>query len=135
MFKRITMASVLAFSVTASGAAFAQAPTASAAATKAAKPATKAQKTAVVKVPKGKLLIDNHRDSTLTELSLQPAGANAGTEPTVVAKQLEAGKKITIALPAKSGCVFNVNGTFEDESTLDVPERDLCKDPVITLVE
>ena len=143
MFKRISLASALALSVVASGAAFAQAPASPAAAKAAtAKPAAakpakaaKVQKPVAVKVAKGKLLIDNRRDSALTELSLQPAGAKAGTEPTVVAKELAAGQKITVALPAKSGCVFNINGSFEDESTLDVPASDLCKDPVITLVE
>lgn len=138
MFKRISLASLLALSVAASGSAFAQAPASPAAAKPAAAKAAKVvkvQKAAAVKVPKGKLLIDNHRDTVLTELSLQPAGAKAGTEPTIVAKALAAGQKITVALPAKAGCVFNINGTFEDESTLDVPASDLCKDPVITLVE
>ena len=150
MFKRISLASLLAFSVVVSGQAFAQAPANPAAAKPAAakpaaakpaaaKPAAaktaKAQKAAAVKVPKGKLMIDNRRNTELSELSLQPAGAKAGTEPTIVAKALAAGQKITVALPAKAGCVFNINGTFDDESTLDVPASDLCKDPVITLVE
>ena len=39
------------------------------------------------------------------------------------------------AFASQASAADIINGSFEDESTLDVPASDLCKDPVITLVE
>ncbi len=94
----------------------------------AAKPGAK------VVVPKGKIQIDNKRLVTLSELTITPAGAAPGA-PIVVARDLGSGQKILATLPKKAGCVFTLSGSFDDESSLEVPAQNLCKDPTINLVE
>ena len=79
------------------------------------------------------VLVDNRREATLLELSLKPKAK--GAEDIVLAKDLGPGTKLNAKLPPKSGCVFDVAGSFDDESTLEVAGVNLCKDKRLTLVE
>ena len=92
-----------------------------------AKPAAKA-------AGKGSVLVDNRRDTTLVELTLMPKGKGAGA-PLVIARDVASGGKVNAKLPAKAGCVFDVSGSFDDESVLEVASVNLCKDGRLTLVE
>jgi hypothetical protein len=75
----------------------------------------------------------NQRDTTLVELTVLGNGRNA--QAITIASQIGPGGKMTTKVPANQGCVFAVNGSFDDESTVEVPQVNLCKDPRITLVE
>ena len=79
------------------------------------------------------VLVDNRREATLLELTLK--GKAKGAEDIVLAKDLAPGTKLTAKLPAKAGCVFDVAGSFDDESMLEVAGVNLCKDKRLTLVE
>ena len=79
------------------------------------------------------VLVDNRREATLMELTIKSKAK--GAEDIVVAKDLAPGAKLTAKLPAKSGCVFDVSGFFDDESVLEVAGVNLCKDKRLTLVE
>jgi len=79
------------------------------------------------------VLVDNRREATLLELSIKSKAS--GAEEIVLAKDLGPGAKLTAKLPAKSGCVFDVSGSFDDESVLEVAGVNLCKDKRMTLVE
>ena len=95
-----------------------------------------AQETKPVKVAKavsGAVLVDNRREANLLELTLTSRAK--GVKPTVIAKDLAAGAKLNAKLPAKGGCVYDVAGTFDDESVLEVAGVNLCKDRRLTLVE
>jgi hypothetical protein len=130
MLKRIALASVVLSSMLAAGPLAAQTEPPKAA-PKPAKVAAKPKKPAI---PAGKIAIDNRRDAVLVELTLTPAGGKGGA-PIVVAHDLAAGQKLLVPLPKKAGCVFTMSGTFDDESTLDVPAQNLCKDGAVNLVE
>ncbi len=91
-----------------------------------AKPAAKA-------VAAADVLVDNRREATLLELTLKSKAK--GAEDVVIAKDLGPGTKLTAKMPAKSGCVFDVAGFFDDESVLEVAGVNLCKDKRLTLVE
>jgi len=90
-----------------------------------AKPAAKAATADV--------LVDNRREATLLELTLKSRAK--GAEDIVLAKDLGPGTKLTAKMPAKAGCVFDVAGSFDDESVLEVAGVNLCKDKRLTLVE
>jgi hypothetical protein len=75
----------------------------------------------------------NQRDATLVELTVLGRTKNAQSH--VIASGIGPGGKMVGKLPANLGCVFSVSGSFDDESTVEVPAVNLCKDPRITLVE
>ena len=75
----------------------------------------------------------NQRDATLVEIAVIGRTKNAKT--LVLASSIGPGGRKVSKIPANQGCVFSVTGTFDDDSTLDVPVVNLCKDPRITLVE
>jgi len=79
------------------------------------------------------VLVDNRREATLLELTIKSKAK--GAEDIVLAKDLGPGTKLTAKLPAKAGCVFDVSGSFDDESVLEVAGVNLCKDKRLTLVE
>jgi len=97
-----------------------------------------AQQAAPAKKPAAKptsadVLVDNRREATLLELTIK--GKSKGSEEITLAKDVAPGAKLTAKLPAKSGCVFDVSGAFDDESVLEVAGVNLCKDKRMTLVE
>ena len=96
----------------------------------AAAPAAKPKK------PAPKVLnvqVTNQRDATLVDLAILGRVKNAKT--VVIASGIGSGGKKLAKVPANQGCLFSVSGSFDDESTVDVPVVNLCKDPRITLVE
>ena len=81
-----------------------------------------------------KININNKRGATLVELTVT-SKANANANPQLIAAGLLSGKKKTSNLAKKGGCLYDVSGTFDDESTIEVAGMDLCKDTTINLVE
>ena len=75
----------------------------------------------------------NQRDATLVDLSILGRVKNART--VLIASGVGPGGKKAAKVPANQGCLFSVSGSFDDESTVDVPVVNLCKDSRITLVE
>jgi hypothetical protein len=61
--------------------------------------------------------------------------ADTGAMPLRLVHDLAAGKQATAIVPAGSGCAFTISGAYEDESMLDPLDVNLCKDPVIRLME
>jgi hypothetical protein len=80
----------------------------------------------------GALVVDNRREATLLELTATPAKGGAAV---VIARDVPAGSKASGKLPPKAGCVFNLSGSFDDESSMDAANMNLCKDGRINLVE
>gem|GEM_PF-4360115 len=79
------------------------------------------------------VLVINQRDATLVDLSILGRVKNART--VLIASGVGPGGKKAAKVPANQSCLFSVSGSFDDESTVDVPTVNLCKDPRITLVE
>lgn len=105
---------------------------ATAAAVRAATPRKAAKKPAAKNA--AKVNIVNKRGATLVELAvLSKSAANA--QPQMVASGLLAGKRKTTNLTRNGGCIYDVSGAFDDESTIEVTGLDLCKDANINLVE
>ncbi len=48
---------------------------------------------------------------------------------------LAANASVRLRLNRPQGCAYQVTGSFEDETDVDPAAVDLCKDPVIRLVE
>ena len=112
-----------------------QAPAAAPAKPAKAKRKTKAARTAKGETPMrgGALLIVNQRDATLVELTATPKGRKG--ESQVIASDVAAGGEAKGRLDRKAGCLFDLSGTFSDESTMEASGLDLCKDGRIKLVE
>ena len=111
------------------------------AATDAAKPAARkrVKRKTVAKKPKGEVIprngaivVTNRRGANLVELTAMP---EKGGNPVVLARDLAAGGKASSKLPAKAGCVFSLSGTFDDDSSMDAANLNLCKDGRVNLVE
>lgn len=82
----------------------------------------------------GRITVENKRTAALVELKvISKDGANA-TER-VVAKNLAPGKRVSFTMPPRSGCNFDLAGTFEDDSVMEAEDRNLCHDKVLRLVE
>ena len=80
----------------------------------------------------GAIAVTNRRDANLLELTATPQNGGA---PIVIARDVAAGARATGKLPPKSGCVFSLSGTFDDESSMEAANMNLCKDGRINLVE
>jgi hypothetical protein len=87
-------------------------------------------------VPKtvAKINISNNRDATLVELSVISTTAKDAT-PQIVARDLKSGQKVTAPLAKNGGCIYDVSGNFDDQSTVEQAAVDFCKDANINLVE
>lgn len=82
-------------------------------------------------VPSMTVLVDNKREAALVELAV----VTKGGEVITVATNLAAGQQVNGKVPNKAGCVVSVDGMFEDGTTVEVANVNLCKDKRITLVE
>ena len=80
--------------------------------------------------PSMSVLIENKRLVGLVELAVVSKG-----EVYTVATNLASGKNTNGKIPNKAGCVVDVDGMFEDGTTVEVAKVNLCKDKRITLVE
>ncbi len=98
-----------------------------------AQQATPAKAKPAAKSAAADVLVDNRREATLLELTIKSKAK--GAEDIVLATDLGPGAKLNAKFPAKSGCVFDVSGSFDDESVLEVAGVNLCKDKRMTLVE
>jgi hypothetical protein len=109
-------------------------PTAAAPA-KSKKPIAKktAMKPAVPKTV-AKVNVINDRDATLVELSVISTTAKDAT-PQIVARDLKSGQKISAPLAKNGGCIYDVSGNFDDQSTVEQSAVDFCKDANLDLVE
>ena len=143
---KIVIGASLAIALTLPGAASAQglfgAPPDDAAAPPPAAPAARAPKAVVKKKPRRPVApkeathvnVINKRDATLVELSVVSQTAK-NAAPQIVAHDLASGKRVTTALAKRGGCIYSVNGTFDDQSTVEISALDLCKDNNLNLVE
>lgn len=122
------------FNTTPAPAAEAVAQEAGAAATRAAAPARKPAAKKVAAKNATKVNVINKRGATLVELAVVSKSA-ANAQPQIVAAGLTAGKRKTSNLAKNGGCVYDVSGEFDDESTIEVSGLDLCRDANINLVE
>lgn len=79
------------------------------------------------------LRIENNRDVALSELKIT---AKEGTEPAtyVLASDLGAGERTQRNVPRES-CLYDVRGTFSDNSTIAADDMDLCRQHTIRLVK
>lgn len=83
--------------------------------------------------PKGSVVVTNARSATLVELAL--VSRNKKVEPVIVARGLAAGTASRAALPKNGGCIYDVDGVFDDETTVEIAGLNLCKDGNLRLVE
>ncbi len=104
------------------------------AATRATAPARKAVAKKTTAKHAARVNIVNKRGATLVELAVVSKSA-ANAQPQVVAAGLLAGKRKTSNLTKNGGCVYDISGEFDDESTIEVSGLDLCRDGTINLVE
>ncbi len=111
--RNLTLAALLATAV-ATGPAFAQS---------AAKPKPKEE-------PSMTVVIENKRLVGLVEIAVVSKG-----QVYTLATNVESGKNANGKVPTKAGCVLDVDGMFEDGTTVEVAKVNLCKDKRITLVE
>jgi hypothetical protein len=113
--RNLTLATLLATAV-AAGPALAQS---------AAKPKPKAKEDPAMSV-----LVENKRTVGLIELAVVSKG-----QIYTVATNVESGKNANAKVPSKAGCVVDIDGMFEDGTTVEVAKVNICKDKRITLVE
>jgi hypothetical protein len=83
--------------------------------------------------PKGFITISNARESTLLELAI--VSKNEKLEPEIVARGLETGGSAKAKLPKTGGCIYDIDGLFEDQTTIQLSGLNLCKDGVVRFVD
>ena len=81
-----------------------------------------------------KINVINDRDATLVELSVTSTTAK-DAKPQVVAHDLKSGQKVSAPLAKNGGCIYDVSGNFDDQSTVEQSAVDFCKDANLNLVE
>lgn len=80
--------------------------------------------------PASAVVITNAREVAATDISVE-----AGGQTVRLAKPLAPKAKATLKLPKMSGCVVAVAAAFEDESTAELPELDVCKDKTVRFTD
>jgi hypothetical protein len=80
--------------------------------------------------PVSAVVITNAREVPATDIAI---GANGKTVR--LAKPLAPKAKATLKLPKMTGCMVAVAATFEDESTAELPELDVCRDGSLRLTD
>lgn len=73
----------------------------------------------------------NKRGAALTELEIGADGKVVGT----LAAALAAGKTTTVKLKGGTGCVFTIKGSYDDDTTTESENVNLCKDTTIRLTD
>jgi len=76
------------------------------------------------------VLISNAREVAVTDIAVEADGQTVR-----LAKPLAPKAKATLKLPKMSGCIVAVAATFEDESTAELPELDVCKDKTVRFTD
>jgi hypothetical protein len=77
--------------------------------------------------------ITNERDLILASLEIMPKAG--GTAVATLKEPLSAGSSVKLRLTKAKGCAYVVSGLFEDGSDLAPVQLDLCKDPLLRLVD
>ena len=85
------------------------------------------------KAPAGMVVVHNARAAALVELAI--VSRNKKLEPVTVARNVAGGASARSRLPKNGGCVYDVDGLFEDQTTVEIAGVNLCKDGVLRLVE
>lgn len=80
--------------------------------------------------PASTVVITNAREVAATDISVEANGQTVR-----LAKPLAPKAKATLKLPKMSGCVVAVAAAFEDESTAELPELDVCKDKTVRFTD
>ncbi len=80
--------------------------------------------------PASTVVITNAREVAATDISVDVDGQTVR-----LAKPLAPKAKATLKLPKMSGCVVAVAAAFEDESTAELPELDVCKDKTVRFTD
>jgi hypothetical protein len=80
--------------------------------------------------PVSAVVITNAREVPAIDVAI---GANGQTVR--LAKPLAPRAKTTLRLPKMTGCMVAVAATFEDESTAELPELDVCKDSTVRFTD
>ena len=100
------------------------------------KPA-KAKTAAVKKTPAARdfvLTLNNQRKSSVIFFTVIGKDSS-GQEPNLLKDALIAGKSIKVKAKAVMGCAVSVAADFEDGSSVEAAGLDICKDPVVKLVD
>lgn len=100
------------------------------------KPA-KAKPAAVKKAPAGRdvvLTLNNQRKSPVVFFTVFGKESN-GQEPNLLKDALAAGKSVKVKAKSMTGCTLSVAADFEDGSSVEASGLDVCKDPVVKLVD
>lgn len=83
--------------------------------------------------PPAQVTVTNTRALLLGTLEIRSAD---GTRVVASLREpLAGGKSVRLRLTRPQGCAYQVTGSFEDETDVETAAVDLCKDPVIRLVE
>lgn len=83
--------------------------------------------------PPAQVTVTNARALILAALEIRSAD---GTRVVASLREpLAGGKSVRLRLAKPQGCSYQVSGSFEDETDVETAAVDLCKDPVIRLVE
>jgi hypothetical protein len=77
--------------------------------------------------------VTNERDLILASLEIMPKAG--GSAVAALKEPLNGGSSVKLRLVKAKGCAYVVTGLFEDGSDLAPVQIDLCKDPVLRLVE
>lgn len=80
------------------------------------------------------LTLNNQRKSSVVFFTVIGKDSN-GQEPNLLKDALAAGKSIKVKAKAVTGCAVSVAADFEDGSSVEATGIDLCKDPVVKLVD
>jgi hypothetical protein len=80
--------------------------------------------------PPSTVVITNARAVATTEVAI-----GVGEQSVRLSKPLASKAKTALKLPKMSGCVVAVAASFEDESTADLGEFDVCKDSTIRFTD
>ena len=80
--------------------------------------------------PVSTVLITNSREVPTTTVSVGADGQAVRLE-----KPLAPKAKTTLKLPKMTGCIVAVAATFEDESTAEIPDLDVCKDRTVRFTD
>ena len=100
------------------------------------KPA-KAKTATVKKAPAARdviLTLNNQRKSSVVFFTVIGKDSN-GQEPNLLKDALVAGKSLKVKSKAVVGCAVSVAADFEDGTSVEATGLDICKDPVVKLID
>ena len=80
------------------------------------------------------LTLTNKRKSSVVFFTVFGKETN-GQEPNLLKDALEAGKSVKVKAKGVTGCTLSVAADFEDGSSVEAGGLDICKDPVVKLVD